>query len=92
MHKIHGSTVRFVVQSPLVIVYLVIVEYLEIVEKTPATVFLFLVSLLSRNSGLFVKVDSFRATNKSTITRGDSIYPKSPTDLYLFIVQLARTC
>ena len=54
--------------------YLVIVEYLEIVEKTPATVFLFLVSLLSRNSGLFVIVDSFRATNESTITRGDSIY------------------
>ena len=61
-----------IVQSPLVIVYLVIVEYLEIVDKTPATVFLFLVSLLSRNSGLFVIVDSFRATNKSTITRGDS--------------------
>ena len=53
--------------------YLVIVEYLEIVDKTPATVFLFLVSLLSRNSGLFVIVDSFRATNKSTITRVDSI-------------------
>ena len=66
------NTVSFPIQSTLVIVYLVIVEYLEIVEKTPATVFLFLVSLLSRNSGLFVIVDSFRATNESTITRGDS--------------------
>ena len=39
----------YIVQSTLVIVYLVIVEYLEIVDKTPATVFL--LSNFSRNSG-----------------------------------------
>ena len=41
------------IQSTLVIVYLVIVEYLEIVDKTPATDYL--LSKFSCNSGFFVK-------------------------------------
>ena len=51
--KSYQIIIKIVLQSPLVIVYLVIVEYLEIVDKTPAIDYL--LSKFSCNSGFFVK-------------------------------------